>query len=132
MITIPSKHVNVGPTCVSHGLQGYRVGMGSKWASYLGPTWVTQLGPTWVYRYDTGPERWGCLRGEEMDVFFCFAKLCFSWMRLTNCCKGFCGLRTIFLSLPKNVSKGKQEMLSRGPKFRASWAMCIGHPLSPS
>ncbi len=44
----PSKHVNVGPTCVSHGLQGYRVGMGSKWASYLGPTWVTQLGPTWV------------------------------------------------------------------------------------
>ncbi len=44
----PSKHVNVGPTWVSHGLQGYRVGMGSKWASYLGPTWVTQLGPTWV------------------------------------------------------------------------------------
>ncbi len=45
---LPRKHVNVGPTCVSHGLQGYRVGMGSKWASYLGPTWVTQLGPTWV------------------------------------------------------------------------------------
>ncbi len=44
----PSKHVNVGPTWVSHGQQGYRVGMGSIWASYLGHTWVTQLGPTWV------------------------------------------------------------------------------------
>ncbi len=28
-----SKHINVGPTWVSHGQQGYRVGMGSIWAS---------------------------------------------------------------------------------------------------
>ncbi len=47
-LSLPSKHVNVGPTWVSHGQQGYRVGMGSIWASYLGHTWVTQLGPTWV------------------------------------------------------------------------------------
>ena len=38
--SFPSQHVYVGPIWVTNGLQGYRVDMGSKWASYLGPTWV--------------------------------------------------------------------------------------------
>ncbi len=111
---IPSKHVNVGPTCVSHGLQGYRVGMGSKWASYLGPTLVTQLGPTWVYRYDTGPERWGCLRGEENGCFLLFCQTLLLMDAPDKLLQGFCGLRTIFLSLPKNVSRGNKKCYPEG------------------